>query len=84
MGIVKVLLKVIVKVGQGLYTTKCSAYIQRAVEHILQYIYILGKGSKKEIQKMYGLLPNQGAGGSARVVKKPNCFFETSIFSESI
>ena len=43
----------------------------------------LGKGSKKHIRKKYGLLPNQG-GGSARVVKKPNCFFEKKYFSESI
>ena len=42
-------------------------------------IYLLGKGSKKN-RKKYGLLPNRGAGGSARVVKKPNCFFEKSIF----
>ena len=38
-----------------------------------------GKGSEEKNGKKYGLLPNPG-GGSARVVKKPNCFFEKSIF----
>ena len=38
-----------------------------------------GRVQKKSVKK-YGLLPNQG-GGSARVIKKPHCFFEKkSIF----
>ena len=41
--------------------------------------YAIREGLKKN-RKKYGLLPNRGAGGSARVVKKPNCFFEKSIF----
>ena len=42
----------------------------------------LREGFKKKNRKKYGLLPNRGAGGSARVVKKTNCFFEKSIFRE--
>ena len=38
------------------------------------------EGFKFFFWKKYGLLPNRGAGGSARVVKKQNCFFEKSIF----
>ena len=47
-------------------------------------VKILGKGSENKIRISYGLLPNRGAGGSARLVKKPYCFFEKSIFSESM
>merc|ERR1712055_339418 len=48
--------------------------------HAITRSSFIREGLKKKIRKKYGLLPNRGAGGSARVVKKPNCFFEKSIF----
>ena len=50
---------------------------------LLSNLFQLGKGAEKKIRISYGLLPNQG-GGSARVVKKPYCFFEKVFFSESM
>ena len=57
-------------------------FVSDLILNFLLFI-LLGKGAEKKIRISYGLLPNQG-GGSARVVKKPYCFFEKSIFSESM
>ena len=38
---------------------------------------------RKKNPYFYGLLPYRGAGGSARVVKKPYCFFEIVIFQRA-
>ena len=41
-----------------------------------------GRVPRKKTRIFYGLLPNQG-GGSARVVKKPYCFFEKVFFQRA-
>ena len=44
---------------------------------------LVREGFRKKIRIFYGLLPNRGAGGSARVVKKPYCFFEKVFFQRA-
>ena len=46
--------------------------------------YILREGFRKKKPYFFGAFAKPGGGGSARVVKKPYCFFEKSIFSESM
>ena len=45
---------------------------------VFQHVSGEGRVQKKNVKK-YGLLPNQG-GGVSEGGKKPNCFFEKSIF----
>ena len=44
----------------------------------------LREGLKKTYWEKVWSFAKPGGGGSARVVKKPNCFFEKKYFSESI
>ena len=46
--------------------------------------YLLRGGFKKKKTWKSGVFCQTGGGGSPEVVKKPNCFFETEFFSESI
>ena len=50
-------------------------------KNIVRFCVFFSKGrvQKKNVKK-YGLLPNRGGGGVSEGGKKPNCFFEKSIF----
>ena len=52
------------------------------VKSFIDEVLILGKGSKKHIWKKYGLLPNRGEGGSARVMKNQTAFLKKVFFRE--
>ena len=51
-------------------------------EGTLEVILHLREGFKKKCEKVWSFA--KPGGGSPGVVKKPNCFFETEFFSESI
>ena len=46
------------------------------------HILMIREGLKKKREKVWSFA--KPGGGSPGVVKKPNCFFETEFFSESI
>jgi hypothetical protein len=66
----------------GEYRINCiSLLIHSIYKCVINEIYALGKGSKKKVKK-YGLLPNRGGEGSARVVKNQTAFLKKVFFRE--
>ena len=68
-----------------------SAYLARKFLKMIKFstfkslaTLLLREGCRKKMRQKYGLLPNQGEGGSPRVIKNQTPFLEKYFFSELV